>query len=207
MLHRMSVRSVVAMGLVAAASCSRFRGHTSAPPGASPAPRSAPGAAASARPAPPKSRPTDANIAAILLAANYTDISYARLAPSRASSQAVKDFAAAMLTDHTTVNQTIMDLLTAINLNPEDNVTSLDFRDESAMKRDLMRELSGRAFDTTYMANEVSYHTKLLESIDQSLAPSARNPQLVRTIQAIRGAVAAHLEHATTVRAQVVNGR
>lgn len=109
-----------------------------------------------------------------------------------------------MLTDHTTVNGTVMDLLNTLNLSPEENATSLDFRDESATKRDILRELSGRAFDTTYMANEVSYHTKLLAEIDNSLAPSARNPQLSRTISAIRGAVAAHLEHATTVRAQVV---
>ena len=112
-----------------------------------------------------------------------------------------------MLTDHTAVNQTVTDLFNTINLTPEDNVTSLDFRDESAAKRDILRELSGRAFDTTYMSNEVSYHTKLLAAIDQTLAPSARNQQLARTINAIRGAVAAHLEHANTVRAQVTSGR
>jgi putative membrane protein len=105
------------------------------------------------------------------------------------------------------VNQTVVDLLNTLDLSPVDNVTSLDFRDESAAKRDILRELSGRAFDTTYMANEVSYHSKLLATIDNSLARSARNQQLTRTISAIRGAVAAHLEHATTVRAQVASGR
>jgi putative membrane protein len=207
MSHQLTARRIlVASVVVAASACSRFRGHASPPAGA-PAPSRPTTAAAPARKAPAKNAPTDANIAAILLAANNTDISYARLAPSRASSQAVKDFATSMLTDHTTVNQTVMDLLNTINLQPEDNVTSLDFRDESAMKRDILRELSGRAFDTTYMANEVTYHTKLLATIDQSLAPSARNQQLARTIGAIRGAVAAHLEHAITVRAQVAGSR
>ncbi|MEO7083310.1 MAG: DUF4142 domain-containing protein [Gemmatimonadaceae bacterium] len=204
MSHTLTARRLLVTSVVLAASaCSRFRGHT-APPASRALQQPA---AAASRPAPRRDAPTDANIAAILLAANNTDISYARLAPSRASSQAVKDFAASMLTDHTTVNQTVVTLLNTINLNPEENVTSLDFRDESTNKRDTMRELSGRAFDTTYMANEVSYHTKLLASIDNSLAPSARNPQLVRTISAIRGAMAAHLEHAITVRAQVAAGR
>ena len=150
--------------------------------------------------APAPSGPTDANIAAILLAANNTDISYARLAPSRAQSQAVKDFAQRMLTDHTGVLQLVNDLLSKIELTPEDNATSLDFRDESAAKRDILRELSGHMFDTTYIANEISYHTKLLASIDNTLLPNARNVQLKQLIANIRPAVAAHLAHAQQVR-------
>jgi putative membrane protein len=145
--------------------------------------------------------PTDAEIAAILLAANNTDISYARLAPSRAQSKAIKDFAERMLTDHTGVNQLVSDLVTKISLTPEDSKTSLDFRDESAAKRDLMRELEGRAFDSTYIANEITYHTKLLAAIDATLLPAARDPQLKSLITNIRPAVAAHLGHAQQVRA------
>ncbi|HXT15662.1 MAG TPA: DUF4142 domain-containing protein [Gemmatimonadaceae bacterium] len=144
--------------------------------------------------------PSDANIAAIILAANNTDISYARLAPGRAQSQTIKDFAASMLADHTHVNQVLMDVLNRINLTPEDNTTSLDFRDESTTKRDLMRDLAGHAFDSTYIANEVDYHTKLLASIDRVLLPNARNAELKRTIAGIRPAVAGHLAHAQQVQ-------
>ena len=147
------------------------------------------------------SGPSDANIAAILLAANNTDISYAKLVPNRAQSPAIKDFAARMLTDHNAVNAMVNELLGRINLTPEENTTSLDFRDESTTKRDLMRELDGRAFDTTYINNEISYHTKLLASIDNTLVPFARNPQLRQTLLSIRPAVAAHLDHAQRVKA------
>jgi putative membrane protein len=147
--------------------------------------------------------PTDANIAAMLLAANNTDISYAELAPTRADRSDVKEFAQRMLTDHTGVNQAINTLLAQINLTPEDNIASLDMRDESATKRDIMRELSGHAFDSVYIANEVTYHTKLLKTIDSVLAPSARNPQLKQLIAGVRPAVAAHLEHAQRVQAAV----
>jgi putative membrane protein len=145
--------------------------------------------------------PSDEQIAAILLAANYTDISYAKLAtPARTQTASIQDFAKQMLTDHTGVNQKANDLFAAINLTPEDNVTSLDFRDESAAKRDLMRELSGRAFDSTYIANEVSYHTKLLDALDKVLIPGARNLQLKQFLTNVRPAVAAHLGHAQDVR-------
>jgi putative membrane protein len=206
MSNRLTSRRTIAIAIVVAAgACSRFRGHSSGAPAPAPA-RPAPASNNSVRRAAAKNAPSDANIAAILLAANNTDISYARLAPSRAQSDAVKDFAKAMLNDHTAVNDNVMETLNAIKLNPEDNTTSLDFRDESATKRDMMRELSGHAFDVTYMDNEVSYHTKLLASIDTLLAPSARNPQLQHTIAAIRPAVAAHLAHAQQVRTRIASG-
>src|SRR5205823_4246574 len=47
---------------------------------------------------------SDANIIAIILAANNTDLSYARLVPARARSTAVKTFAQRMTTDHTILN-------------------------------------------------------------------------------------------------------
>lgn len=144
--------------------------------------------------------PSDANIAAIVLAANSTDISYAKLVPARAQAQAIKDFAARMLTDHTAVDRSVRDLLDRLKLEPEENTTSLDFRDESTTKRDLMRELDGRAFDSTYIANEVSYHTKLLDALDKVLIPDAKNPQLKQALTQIRPAVAAHLAHAQRVQ-------
>jgi putative membrane protein len=146
--------------------------------------------------------PTDANVAAILLAANNTDVSYAKVAlsPGHTDNAGVKEFAQRMLRDHTAVNQQVNDLLTRINLTPEDDATSLDFRDESATKRDLMRELSGRKFDSTYIANEVTYHTKLLAALG-SLTAAARRPELKQLLLAIRPAVSAHLAHAQRLQA------
>src|SRR6185436_9455213 len=68
---------------------------------------------------PARTPPTDPEIVAILLAANNTDISYARLAPSRAQSEAVKGFAARMLSAHTAVNNQITELASTLHLSPE----------------------------------------------------------------------------------------
>jgi len=198
MSRKQMVRQLLGASVLAAGACSHFhRGK-----GPAPAAPAAPAPAQARVVAPPRApnAPTDANIAAILLAENNTDISYARLAPSRAQSAPVKEFAAQMLADHNGVNRLVNDLLVRIKLDPEDNKTSLDFRDESAARRDQLRELEGRAFDTTYIANEVTYHTKFLSSIDGSLLPSARNPDLRQLLTSIRAAVAAHLAHAEQVR-------
>lgn len=147
---------------------------------------------------------SDANIAAMVLASNNTDISYARLVPSRAQRDDVKKFADRMLTDHTGVNVLVTNLLAKLDVAPEDNQLSLDMRDESADKRDLMRELSGFAFDSTYLENEVAYHQKFLASIDNVMLQAVRNAELRGLLTAVRPAVAAHLAHAEQVRADVL---
>lgn len=165
------------------------------------------------RTAQPVARPTptvragairDANIAAMVLASNNTDISYARLVPARAQRDDVKKFAERMLTDHIGVNALVTELLRKLDLGAEDNVISLDMRDESSEKRDILRELSGFAFDSTYMENEVSYHRKFLASIDNDMLPNARNGELRNLLLAIRPAVAAHMAHAEQTRANVL---
>jgi len=146
----------------------------------------------------------DANVAALVLALNNTDISYARLVPARAQRDDVKQFAERMLTDHTGVNGLVTDLLRTLDIGAVDNVMSLDMRDESANNRDILRELSGFAFDSAYIENEVSYHRKFLAAIDNVMLPGARNPELKTLIVSIRPAVAAHLAHAEQTRANVL---
>jgi putative membrane protein len=146
----------------------------------------------------------DSHVAALLLASNNTDISYARLVPSRAQRDDVRKFAERMLTDHTGVNGLVTDLLRKLDLAPEENGMSLDMRDESANKRDIMRELSGFTFDSTYMENEVAYHQKFLATLDNVMLPSARNGELRNLLSTVRPAVAAHLAHAEQTRANVL---
>jgi putative membrane protein len=167
---------------------------------------------ATREPAAPRGSLSDPNIAAMVLALNNTDISYARLALARATDQApsraqrddVKQFASRMLTDHTGVNGLVTQLLTKLDVAPEDNELSLNMRDESADNRDKMRELNGYAFDSTYIENEVKYHQKFLSQIDNLMLRDARNAELKGLLTAVRPAVAAHLAHAEQVRADVL---
>jgi putative membrane protein len=140
----------------------------------------------------------------MMLALNNTDISYARLAPTRAQHEDVKTFAERMITDHVGVNGLITDLFNKLGLAAEDNTASLDLRDESSNKRDILRELSGFAFDSTYMENEIAYHRRFLTSIDNVMLPSVRNGELRILLMSIRPAIATHLSHAEQTRANVL---
>jgi putative membrane protein len=145
-------------------------------------------------------RVTDANIVAIVLVADNTDLSYARLVPSRARSTDVQAFAQRMTTDHTILNAKVNDIAARNGIRAEDNVISLDFRDMSAQRRDVLREQDGARFDSTYAANEVQYHTDFLRMINEVLAPNARNPELREFVSLLKPAVSAHLAHAEQMR-------
>jgi putative membrane protein len=181
---RPSVRSLsclAGLALVASMACHRIGGHESAPEF--------------------RAGPSDGNIVAIILAENNTDLSYARLVPSRARSAEVQAFAQRMLTDHTILNAKVNDIAQRNGIKPEDDAASLDFRDRSADRRDVMRELDGARFDSTYAANEVQYHTDFLTVINTSLATHARNAELREFVSLLKPAVSAHLAHAEQMRA------
>jgi predicted outer membrane protein len=144
--------------------------------------------------------PTEANVGATLLAAGNSDRSYAQIASVRAQSQVVKDYVARITRDNVTVNQLVNDVMTKMQMSPVENAASLEYRDESAMNRDMLRDLQGRAFDSTYMMNEVAHHTRLLASIDNVLTPAAKTPQLKQLLVSLRPVVAAELDHAEQVR-------
>lgn len=171
-------------------------------PGSTPAPAATPA---------PQSAPikvgkvNDATLSAMLLALNNTDISYARLVPSRGERDDVKRFAQRMMTDHTVVNGLIADLNIKLGIAAEDNTFSAALRDESAAKRDILRDLSGFAFDSAYATNEISYHRRFLESLDDIMLPRARNGELKTLLTGVRPAIAAHLAHAEQLWASVMS--
>lgn len=169
--------------------------------------KTAPASSAAAAPAAaaPAARPgsglTDANIAAIVVAANNADILYADLALAKSQDAAVRSFATMVKKDHESVNQAAVALVTRLKVKPVDNQISFDLRDDAETKRLMFRDLEGFAFDSAYAANEVSYHTSVLGAIDAALIPSAQNPELKSLLVEVRPAVQAHLDHARTLAA------
>lgn len=145
---------------------------------------------------------TDANIAAIVVAANNADIMYAELALSKSKNSEVRGFATMTKKDHESVNQAAVALVTKLGVTPVEHQVSLDLRDDADSKRGVMRELEGAAFDSAYAHNEVTYHKTVLGAIDAALIPSAQNAELKALLIAVRPAVAAHLGHAESLAAK-----
>ena len=146
---------------------------------------------------------TDAQIAAIVVTANQVDIDAGKLAAATSKNAEVKKFAQLMVTDHTGVNKQAVDLVTKLKVTPEDNETSRSLKDGGEKNVAALKALKGAAFDTAYVDHEVAYHQAVLDAVDKTLVPNAKNDELKALLVKVRPAFVAHLEHAKHIQASL----
>lgn len=144
---------------------------------------------------------TDANIAAIVLAANTIDIDNAHVALQKSTNESVRAFAQQMVTDHTSVNDKAKALAAKLNLTPQPNGTSRSLLASTKGKRARLAKLAGAAFDKAYLDNEITYHQAVIDMLNQKLVPGAQNAELKDLLTSVQPAFDAHLQHAKEVRA------
>lgn len=147
--------------------------------------------------------PSDAEIAAIVVAANQVDIDAGKLAQQQASSPEVKAFGERMVVDHSAVNEQAVTLVRKLNVEPKENDLSRTLLADGARTLDRLRQLQGEAFDKAYIDNEVAYHQAVLDVIDTVLLPNAQNPELKELISAVRPVIEAHLGHAEQLQTRL----
>jgi putative membrane protein len=148
-----------------------------------------------------QSGPTDPQIAAIVVTANHVDIDAGELARSHSASADVKQFAQLMITDHTGVNKAATDLVTRLKVTPEDNPTSQSLKKGGDENLANLKKLNGAAFDRAYVDHEVAYHQAVIDALDKTLIPSAKNDELKALLVKVRPAFVAHLDHAKHLQA------
>jgi putative membrane protein len=147
--------------------------------------------------------PSDAQIAAIVVAANTVDVDAGKLAKSKTTNKEVRAFADRMVTDHTGVNKQAVALVQKLHVTPEENDTSKTLKQDGASTLARLKGLSGKAFDKAYVDNEVSYHETVIDALDKTLIPSASNSELKGLLVKVRPAFVEHLEHARHIQAQL----
>jgi putative membrane protein len=147
--------------------------------------------------------PNDAQIAAIVVTANEVDIDAGKLAESKSSSKEIKAFAQRMVTDHTGVNKSATELVTRLKVKPEENSTSTSLKKGGQETLTRLKALKGSEFDRAYVDNEVTYHQTVLDAVDKTLIPSAKNEELKALLIKVRPAFVDHLEHAKHLQASL----
>src|SRR6185295_2546486 len=104
---------------------------------------------------------SDANIGAIVVTANQIDIDYGKNALAKSKSKEVRSFAQRMITDHSAVQNSVLELAAKLKLIPEENATSQSLKDAAVDITARQNLLKGRAFDKFYIDNEVNYHKQV----------------------------------------------
>jgi len=146
---------------------------------------------------------TDAQIASIVVTANQVDIDAGKLAQSTSANAKVKEFAQRMITDHTGVNKSAVELVTKLKVTPQDNPTSQSLKSGGESNLANLKKLKGAAFDKVYIDHEVAYHQQVLDAVDKILIPDAKNEELKALLVKVRPAFVAHLEHAKMLQSSM----
>jgi len=147
--------------------------------------------------------PTDPQIAAIVVTANQVDIDAGKLAKDKSKSKTVRDFAQLMITDHSGVNKSATDLVTRLKVKPEPNATSESLKKGGDDNLANLKTLQGAAFDKAYVDHEVAYHQAVIDALDKTLIPNAKNEELKALLVKVRPAFVAHLDHAKHLQSEL----
>jgi putative membrane protein len=142
---------------------------------------------------------SDAEIAAIVVAANAIDVRYGEIARERATDERVREFAEMMIGVHTAVNESAGELVNRIGVTPQPNDVSRSLEASAADTREMLMNAPGAEFDRSYIANEVAYHRTVLDALDNLLVPNATNAELKETLTGVRPAFEAHLRQAESL--------
>ena len=151
----------------------------------------------------PGSNLTDANIAAIVVGANKIDISAGKIALNRSDNQKVKEFAQRMVTDHQSVLDSAVKLVTRLGVTPQNNELVSSLAKQSAKHEAELRKLSGREFNKLYIDHEIGYHEAVIGVVNDQLIPSANNQELKDMLVSVLPAFDAHLAHCKSVRSSL----
>ena len=151
--------------------------------------------------------PTDPQIVGIVETADDIDINYANLALSKARDKQVRDFAQQMITDHSAVQKSVINVASKLNVTPADSPTSDSLKAQAQQTLEKLRSLKGKAFEKSYVDNEVSYHEAVIHAIKTVLVPGAQNAELKSALQGTEPLFEGHLAHAARVQFAIEHRR
>jgi putative membrane protein len=141
---------------------------------------------------------TDANIAAVLDAANESDSAFGALAVRKGRSADVKQFGRLMMGEHHALRQQGQQLVKKLNVTPQPPANfDLPDQQQEAMKD--LESKSGADFDRAYIDHEVEYHQQVLETAQNALG-QAQNPELKALIQKAAPVIQKHLDRAKEIQ-------
>ncbi len=147
--------------------------------------------------------PNDSEIAQIVLTANDGEVDAGKLAEKKSMNPEVKSFANMMVTEHTSVMKQTKDLTKKLNVKPKDCPASKEMAKDAEKNEKKLKGLKGTAFDRAYVDQMVIDHQNVLDTIDHTLLPNAKNEELKALLTTVRPSVATHLDHAKELQAKL----
>lgn len=102
--------------------------------------------------------------------ANTAEIQAGQLADTTSDSTAIQTFAQQMVTDHTTAQNDLKTLGDKVDVDVSDSVDSMH-----ASLMDTLKTLSGRAFDSVYIMNQIKDHQTVIANFQEEINSGNRS--------------------------------
>jgi putative membrane protein len=129
---------------------------------------------------------------------NMTEVSFATMAQANASNDEVKAFAQQMISEHTDAQNELKDLA-----NKYDNVSwPTDMDDQHKQLRDQLNGMTGHAFDSAYVASQVSDHETVLAAF-QAETSGGENADIKAYANKYQPHIQEHLTKAQALKAML----
>ena len=187
----------VFVGCVALVGCSKDNSETYPQPAASQGQEATPGESVTpVKPAEVASKPSDAQILAILDTVDTGEIQQAQVANTRATDPRIKQFAQHMIQQHTQAKQQSMQVAAQATLTPTQSDVSGQLDTKGKQMLSSLQDADNASFDATYIQGQVQQHQEVLTMIDQTLLPAAQHSALTAQLKAAKDMVKGHLEQA-----------
>lgn len=147
-------------------------------------------------PAAAQTQLSDPEIASVAVVANQIDVAYGKIALQKSKDKEVRKFAQTMVTDHSATIEAATNLVNKLKVTPKDNAMSQSLQKDAGKTKKMLHAKSGRAFDKSYVDNEVAYHRSVIQVVETILIPQAKNEELKSLLQSALPVFKAHLQHA-----------
>jgi putative membrane protein len=144
---------------------------------------------------------TENQIAKVLVTINEGEIDAAKMAMKKAQAADVKNFAKMMMETHKTNESETKKLAHKNKMSMANSDLAKDLNEEAKKLNKDLKKSDKSAFDQAYISEQVTMHEKALKTLDETLIPNAKTPDLVQHLQRTRVAVSEHLNHAKGLQA------
>ncbi|MES2359188.1 MAG: DUF4142 domain-containing protein [Gemmatimonadota bacterium] len=150
----------------------------------------------------PAATMTDAQIFAMLAAANRGEIDAGKMASTKATSASVRSFARDMVTAHTKMLNDGNALAKKLNITPDTTAAdSINGMNQSTAAT-LTAAAKGAAFDSAYVNAQVAGHEYVLDMIKRAEG-QAQNPELKSALTSAEPQVQQHLDRIKDIQSKL----
>jgi putative membrane protein len=146
---------------------------------------------------------SDAQIAAIVIDANDSEVVIAQTVRERLVTSQARAIADRIIADHTRMSDDAAEIAATLGVLPEETSLSQAVSDEAGATVGDLLPLSGIALDRAFMTAVVLDHTGDLGLIDNLLLPSASADLLRQGIRSQRAVIAEHLRLALEAQTEI----